>query len=57
MKSLVLPYDRAQALFQAIAALPIPYTQSRPIIEILESGKVAEVQDTDSKAGTNGSHS
>jgi len=54
MKSLVLPYDRAQALFQAIAALPVPYTQSRPIIEILESGKVADVQDTDKKADTNG---
>lgn len=54
MKSLVLPYDRAQALFQAIAALPIPYTQSRPIIELLESGKVADVQDTDKKADASG---
>lgn len=54
MKSLVLPYDRAEALFQAIAALHIPYTQSRPIIELLESGKVADVHDTDKRADANG---
>jgi hypothetical protein len=48
MKCLVIPVEQAQRLAEAIAALPIPYIQSRPLMLILEQSKVMDVN-TDEK--------
>lgn len=36
MKALVIPFDEAQRMANAIAALSLPYSVSRPIMEVLE---------------------
>lgn len=36
MKALVIPFDEAQRMANAIASLEIPYSLSRPIMDVLE---------------------
>lgn len=48
MKCLVIPVEQAQRFAEALASLPIPYTQSRPLMVILEQAKVLDV-DLDEK--------
>lgn len=43
MKCLVIPVEQAQSFAQALASLPIPYTQSRPLMAVLEQAKVLDV--------------
>lgn len=44
MKCLVIPVEQAQSFAQALASLPIPYTQSRPLMAVLEQAKVQDVE-------------
>ncbi len=50
MKCLILPIEKAQALAEAIAALPIPYASSRPIMRILEEARIGDVDEPEQKA-------
>ena len=43
MKCLVIPVEQAQSFAQALASLPLPYSQSRPLMLVLEQAKVADV--------------
>jgi hypothetical protein len=43
MKCVVIPVDQAQRFAESLASLPIPYTQSRPLMAVLEQAKVLEV--------------
>lgn len=45
MKCLVIPIEKAQSMAEALAALPIPYTTSRPIMRVLEEARIADVED------------
>lgn len=45
MQSLVIPIEQARRLVEALAALPLPYTASRPLMMILESARVIDVPD------------
>lgn len=40
MKALVIPFDDAQQMANAIAALSLPYSVSRPIMVVLERALV-----------------
>lgn len=44
MKCLVIPVEQAQRFAEAIASLPIPYTQSRPLMAVLEQARVQDVE-------------
>lgn len=43
MKCLVIPVEQAQNFAQALASLPLPYNQSRPLMLVLEQAKVLDV--------------
>ncbi len=41
---LLLPLDKAQELSTRIVNLAIPYSQSRPMVEILENAKIVNAE-------------
>jgi len=43
MKCLVIPVEQAQRFAESLASLPIPYSQSRPLMLVLEQAKVLDV--------------
>jgi hypothetical protein len=54
MQSLVIPIDQARRLAESLAALPMPYTASRPLMLILEQARVMDVPEPDKQELPNG---
>ena len=54
MRCLVIPVEQAQSLAQALASLPLPYTASRPLMQILEQARVVDVPEIEKPELPNG---
>jgi hypothetical protein len=51
MKYVIIPADQAQRFAEALASLPLPYHQSRPLMAVLEQAKVQELDLEEKPAG------
>lgn len=47
MKCIVIPVEQAQRFAEALASLPIPYSQSRPLMLVLEQARITDVSEPD----------
>jgi hypothetical protein len=61
MQCLIIPVEKAQEMVAVLSQANIPYTVSRPVMKIIEEGKIANLtevaaeQAQSNEGGSNGS--